>query len=420
MRTISVQQKRDREDADLAPASSDRRMSLQNVDWNDIFLRNSESYKPSDGYPAALPQEIKFVVLIPRAGREPFKIEFTLVEDQMFIMTRDGARNKCASASLYPSKLYVDSLFHGIDNATLSTCSIEPDPLSKAGRGYGAAVMLVVDVISSARGIPTSLSDVASFRDDTEPPVHAQYDITYTLVLKRGIGYYESRGFISTLFVKAEADKSKYAAHMRVDLEWSHMIVTTPILQLPSAIRGFYARVLELGDQVPEYTRVLYSQSFCEAHAARTQETFVNAWMANMMPKLMQSDFANASMRLLVLAIESDLLASTRLLNLELNEQVQTLMAYVWTRPLELNPENNNYQKPYPGIDLTKVFYKPDHGGTPQFNAVVPNPDVPGGVPVVQLQQVRTDLAVEFINTDDVRQSSRPLGTKSMQELQQF
>jgi hypothetical protein len=54
-------------------------------------------------------------------------------------------------------------------------------------------------------------------------------------------------------------------------------------------------------------------------------------------------------------------------------------------------------------MSLKKQFYAPADGGTLQFNAIVPNPINPGRVPVVQLQQVRTDLTVEFINTDAVR-----------------
>ena len=50
---------------------------------------------------------------------------------------------------------------------------------------------------------------------------------------------------------------------------------------------------------------------------------------------------------------------------------------------------------------MTKVFYTASDG-TLMYNAVVANPQVPGGVPVVRLQPVRTDIVAEFTENDNV------------------
>jgi hypothetical protein len=413
-RTLPVEgPKRTTSEAELdQPNNPDTRtrvsLPLHKIDWDDVFDRQGDDYDREEyERKQDLPEELKFVVSIPRAGLEPFKIEFTLKDEELTIETRDGKKHKCIKADMYYSSSHIDSLFFSIDNELLSQCSIEPDPMRKESQGYGAAVLQALDAISIARkggnGIIMSLADVALFRDETEPVIHAGYYITPTLVLRRGMGYYEARGFISAHLVAAEKDTSKYAAHTRVDLEWSHMIATTPIMGLPEAIRGFYARVLELGTTVPEFTRTLYSQSFCEAHALRTEALFLSAWRRTMLPRIKDTAFAYISMRALAFAFEKGLVPKESFDDLSLNMHVATLMNNIWTRPLEINPTNGIYVRTYPGMSLKKQFYAPADGGTLQFNAIVPNPINPGRVPVVQLQQVRTDLTVEFINTDAVR-----------------
>ena len=302
---------------------------------------------------------------------------------------------------------YLDSLFHDLDDETLKSCRVFPGTRGSqwGQKGYGAAVMQVVDVIAHNRGLPVMLADVAKFTYGEVPLINSYTRITPTLVLMRGMGYYESRGFVSDLLTSSATPKEMYAAATGVDLQWSHMIVTTPVTELLAAIRDFHTTVKALGASVPDFTHELYSERFCTDHATRAETLFMKPWTDNMVPllsagtqrngKLDGVSYVDLSVRALAQAITANRIPEDVVDAEELNFHVRLLMKHVWERPVEIDMDGH-YERTYPGSGLVKVLHESLTSDTPEFNAIVPNPQVPRGVPVVRPQPIPSDITVVF------------------------
>jgi len=419
--TLSVDVKRGADEAGLDPppeglATAVRRLKvergpLQDIDWAALFKRTYYGYEGDDD----LEGSITFAVYVPRPGGSSWRIKFELEEYSLLIQAATTDLS-CVKANLQRTSqdINVDSLFYTINEDTRALCTVTPN--AKDETGYGSVVLQVLDVIAGVRGGNLTLGDAATFRDNgTQPKINVDGSVTLTLALLRGFGFYESRGFISSQLVEAESDKNLYAAATEVDLEWTAMVVTTPISQLVEAIRTFYTRVAFRGVSVPAFTRELYSMTFCAAHATRAKLKFVDpfttkygkvlAMDGDCPERLGVASYVDVSMRGLAQATLDGLVPEEVWYADNISDWASTLFQVVWVRPTTISYNNGQaiqlIQLNYGEGALTKVFYTASDG-TLMYNAVVANPQVPGGVPVVRLQPVRTDIVAEFTENDNV------------------
>lgn len=378
------------------------RVRLQDVDW--VELHNQLGEYSGDEVP------LEFVAYVPMVNApwwDEWKLTFSTTGRKAQLLTNDADGNEtCVRVLMEHDATYLDSLFYDIDDETLMSCDIFPAALGSkwSQKGYGDAVMQVFDVIANARGKPVTLIDAAVFKDGQAPLVNVSDAMTTTLVLLRGFGYYESRGFVSSALAKSP-EKETYADATCVDLHWSHMITTTPVNKLPGAIQGFHKEVLRLVPSLPAFSRELYSEAFCQRHAARAETRFMKKWNAHMAPLLKAGDekhrgldgvsYSALSMRELAQATIAKRVPEDVFDASLLNVFVSLLMKEVWDRPLTLN-EDGNPDSSYPGESLVKVLHESSSSDTPAFNAIIPNQRFPGGVPIVRSQPISTDVTVVF------------------------
>lgn len=387
--TLHVDVKRGREEAglDTLPnrwSTAVRKLTrepLQNIDWKYLV---DKLYMEDDDTPFV------FAVYIPRPGNKQWRVKFQLDAYTLSIHA-DGTDEYCFEAR-YDKRDYsfeISTLFEDVRSDTLALCNVKPN--IKDNAGYGSAVLQALDIIAGRLGGHISLTDTAVFRNtDTTPTVNVDDSLTQTLSLLRGFGFYEARGFIWRGIFDNEKDKALYAAAQEVDLEWTHMVVTTPINQLKEAVLSFHTRVFTRGNTVPAFTQRVYSQDFCKAHAERITETvdkfkdFLAYDFLEICPeKLGAKSYADVSMRALAQATMNGLIRANSTWDAdELSRWLKNMFKDVWRRPhIELK--------------MVKVLYESSDGSL-FYNAVVPNPDIPGGVPVVRMQPLRTDVEVEY------------------------
>jgi len=384
------------------PQSEEGRVLLQDVDWAKMF-------KESD-------KKRSFVVYVPRTGDRTWKMEFHLKDGTLKIVAGfEGLphEERCVSVDDYGDYLYVGSLFHALSDEALGLCNVQPAAGTEAG--YGAATLEVIDVIAAAKSddgkehesFELELQDSSTFRSDEDrPKVSVGWDISQTLWLLRGFSYYEARGFVCSRMWEGVKNRNLLAAAMQADLDWTHMIFTTPINKLADAIRGFSTQVLARGDAVPDFTRNLYSADFCAAHAVRAQNTFVAVFVkrfADAIPedcveRLGVKSYADLSVRALAQAKADDLLPWDQT---DFEYVALKLFNDVWSRPRgtgRVNASGDEYILYYPDSSMNKPFFRGE-GPTASYNAVVPNPVLPkSAAPIVKLMPVRTDITVEFLN----------------------
>jgi len=393
--TLSIDVKRNAEDAGL---DSSIAVSLQNVDWKNLVKKLYEDNDPP----------IVIAVYVPRPGGNKWTLKFEVTAFNIQILS-DGSDYRCFDATIYASEqdydLSINSLFHRIDSQNPALCNIEPNIEDTAG--YGSAVLQVMDVMAGSLGGNISLSDAAYFRaNDTQiPKVNVSEGITRTLALLRGFGFYEARGLIPIELFEAERDTSLYAAAEEVDLEWTHMVVTTPINELQEAICNFYKKVDERGNTVPAFTRELYSQDSCKGYADNALpflddfKVVLNEAQEIRAPvELGIGSYADASSRALAQATASGIIHKTTLDSQDLSLWMQRLFDLVWRRKRKtINMDGTEVVSYYgdAGASLVKVLHKSSNGSL-FYNAVIPNPYVIGNVPVVRMQPVRTDLEVVY------------------------
>jgi len=382
------------------------RMPLQDVDWKNLLNRLYYGSTDDDDLQAS----ITFAVYVPRPGARQWKIKFEIDEYKLKIESSETS-TPCMVAYVRPfddDNIFIDSLFHALDDETRNSCNIKPNIVEEASSGIGGVVLQILDVILAVRGGSQSLADASEFRFDSVKPSVSAGSLTQTLSLLRGFGYYEARGFIPEPLVQMESDKTLYAAATMVDLEWTHMVCTTPVNKLVHAIACFYERVEEMNkvNKVPKFTRNLYSRLFCEQRAQHASTTFIAEFQraANVRAacpeRLGVLSYSELSMRSLANATMSGIIAKEVWDNDDFSDLLKLLFKEVWLRPLPIT-QGRPVQIYYGDTTLTKVLFT-DSNGNASYNSVVASP-TPGNVPVVRLQSVRTDITVEFNERDNVK-----------------
>ena len=158
------------------------------------------------------------------------------------------------------TRLMLSSLFHDLVAEERAACSREmlpptvwdDDDALTTTTGQGAIVLQLLDAM--ATGVKThriELQDASAFTHNSYdlPPLVVKASLTKSLVLLRGYGYYEGRGFLPvymTDFVlgpnyhkPGTVDAERLANNAGADLYWTRLVMTTPIDELPETIERF-------------------------------------------------------------------------------------------------------------------------------------------------------------------------------------
>lgn len=193
-------------------------------------------------------------------------------QSELSITSKAG--KDCVNVTVNESGLELSSLFYRVDDT--SACSI----YSNDTKGIGDAVLRALFYITVKLGKNyIELQDAAYFRDNA-PRVTVWGSLTYTMSLMRGVGYYQQRGFVDTqlaLYAQSnnpELASTKFAAELMltVELEYIHMISTTPIAGLYDALASWLAGSQALSDakQHNLYPNVNYEMVFDTMEKLRT------------------------------------------------------------------------------------------------------------------------------------------------------
>ena len=237
-------------------------------------------------------------------------VEFTVEMVSKRGTSLRDVRSPCVRLRLYDDKdlawqnreLHLDSLFYDADASERGKCAMTPKFDTQSGSIHASAVLDFCHVLAAMSGVDVVLQDDARFQPHSaRPPV---FPVTYLsgedemrlpLLFERGFSFYEARGFFDQHLVlgvlahaKTDIDQQRddLWACMQIDLEFRHMVLTTPLDQLYGAIATFHERLgivmlrLPLYVQrrylpldargmhsVPHVAAQMYSQKACEAHA---------------------------------------------------------------------------------------------------------------------------------------------------------
>lgn len=356
-----------------------RSTRLQDVNW--INLSNNFMTKNSI-----------FSVNIPKRTEDKngWTINMLIERGNIFSAGPEGDNGtKCVEILRLPDKeglgWMLESLFVDIDKEVLPLCGIKPSH-DIVSSGQGNAVMQVLDVIaSSSVGSKVKVTDQAEFINGRSPKINCGNKITHTLVLSRGYGYYEARGFVSDELIDRKIDHNLYGATMQVDLDWTHMVCTSSINDLVDNIRHFYECVVLRSKSLPEFTLMLYSKERCDEFAKKAKNKFVDDFKRLALSKVFWSSpkarSGNLSFRELMAS------ASTDEEYKSLSKWSCALIKHVWQRSTTINDN----VVIYPGEQLTKIIFYDSQ--TPNFNGIVGNQEQ---CPVVQRQSIRNDITVDF------------------------
>lgn len=347
---------------------------------------------------------IEFTARAQRPGEQEWVMQFEATAKQLSMTTAGGAKvAKCVEVTVSSARVKVDGLFFGLTKAQKETCKIYPG--AGAATGQGSVVLQVIDVIASDAFNRVQLYDVSGFESGTGPLVQTER-LTDTLCLYRGYGYYEARGYVSTRLVDATPNISELPLATSVDLLWTHTITTTPIRGLEQAIRTFHTQ-LSTRSGVPDYTRALYSEEFCTAHATRAKLIFIDNFVKKLIAaeaaagcpeRLGKAAYQDLSMRQLANATNAGLISSGVWSAEQLSLSATAFLEQVWRRPLVYGKSKEVIEY-YPGDELSKVFYFNDRDAS--IAVVEPNMD-PDAVPVVRFRPLRKDIRVEFTSPRDI------------------
>jgi len=368
---------------------------LHKVDWirlmkhiNGPDPNHSDIRKPET-------HAVHFVASVPNSQGTQHKITLELRKDLLYpylqLVLRNGEGELCVETDVIPpDSLNVENLFNFMefdeDKDENSKCLVEPT------KGRGDAVLTVFGVIADSMGLGgMSVEDGAMFTHNS--PFVKAGNMTKTLALLRGFGYYEARGFISIHLING-VDKYELPKAKRMDLTWTHALTTTPIKDLYTTILNFHSVVAQ--EPIPEFTQRLYSPQNCKECAERAKDVIDEM---NLIFRRCFGDnsYQELSMRELANKINIQFETGDEAPDPCYNTLFYKFMHQVWQ--LRIPREYGDFYA-YPGQDLTKAFWK--SGDESSFMACVKNP-VAGEKPILEWRLLRTDITVTFTSFEGIR-----------------
>lgn len=170
----------------------------------------------------------------------------------------------CVEISIYSQirQIDINSLFYtgnkdqDLVDKLLASCNMTPDYNSQSGAG--AMVISFLQALASNLKFSITLKDAAAIRSGTFAPdndnlvIKQMSKLSYALAMLRGFGYYEARGFLpdmiaNPIFNSYDDNPSvipeKLMLAKKVLVSWTHMIATTPLINLLDAIKYFDRQV---------------------------------------------------------------------------------------------------------------------------------------------------------------------------------
>lgn len=367
----------DAEPSERLPASH---IYVKDIDWTAMFNATTDEN----------PIRLSFSVEVPNSDSIAWEMTFDVHSARYIDLMTTNKDDICARLHRQ-SEGYLDvaSLFYNVREDTHTECQISPQD-----SGMGAAVLQVFDGIACQMQHKLKLIDAASFNPNTASPNQlplAQLDFYDTelskeLSLVRGYGYYEGKGFCPLILAKnVTTNQRAMMAARELDLEWTHMIVTTPLGELASQIRSFH-RIAAEKPHIVSFTTRLYSESRC-ANAAEHAEQMCTWLDQKDWTQNGGESYKRTSLREIALGTE-DSSSSTHGWSMESKETVLVRwMEELWERTIELDGE----YVAYPGDKLVKSYWL-DTNGAHCSLICKPNSDTPGGLPLLALEPVRQDM----------------------------
>lgn len=155
-----------------------------------------------------------------------------------------------AYGDITPKTMYVTDFFYSADTKRLS-CDTTPEYTQD--KNVAALVLTVLAFVASKWKANLELQDSARLKQDEAPLLDFSDDqsMTKNLRFKRGFGYYESRGFFSqeidnhiASLVTDLDDPSPFLKAFQIQLDWVHLFMTTPLLQLEDRVNAFVQSVM--------------------------------------------------------------------------------------------------------------------------------------------------------------------------------
>lgn len=342
-----------------------------------------------------------FKVYVPRPGREDWRATFKveLGQQTAIRMYRTGEPEPieyeddeedegeqlefCTGLILeyieddpYSPSLKVETLFE-VPDRYIVTCDMGP----KSASGFGNLTLQVYDLVAVAMGVKSlSLADWAMYRPGApKPPITLDSSLSSTLMLLRGYGYYEARGYFSKEFVISDPTipfETELAQIETVSLTWTHTIATTPLKSLAVAVATFPDVMNSLGFAVPKYCRDKYTRVWCTEHSELVSNKTVKPifdFIEVAYDNATASNYMNYSMRKLcdVMAVGTELFQNTfgSALMLPFHAAIET-----------------------EEVNLRKFIVNG------RYLAVQANPGGPNLVPVLRWLDVRSDVRVEIFH----------------------
>tara|TARA_B110001452_G_scaffold215216_1_gene186359 strand:- start:150 stop:1685 length:1536 start_codon:yes stop_codon:yes gene_type:complete len=341
---------------------------------------------------------------------------------------------------------YLNSLFYDLaEGRDTELCRREmlslrdwTDP--NAHSGMGAVVLQVLDTLAPLLATyRLELIDGSRFAPDSSrgnPDIMpSDMFMTDALALLRGYGYYEARGWFSSLlvrdpFITENGNSQRMSDHAHADLLWTEMVMTTPTNELVEAILDFPNTLAERWSDwsssssieeglSPTFRMRVYGKEACQRHADRAQvyvdemvdwcrndrmatqpPTERDQWWGKWMDHFDELSIRDIRLQTLEKLAEMEdarflLVRNNRFVDVPLElvrivELIDEFMENVWARRLAPETANDLAEEKYPSATLEKMIFKKGPGSRHQSLKI--DPGTRTGRPKFILVENRADF----------------------------
>lgn len=306
----------------------------------------------------------------------------------------------------------IETLFFGMPylmngERNYEVCQTFPNANNK---GMGAFVLDIFDNIAYTLRLPLKVDDEANFRTNERPKKAVSSNILLSLSLLRGYGFYQARGFLpDKVSFLLEDDLTNTLNVTNLELQWTHMVATSPVNTLVDKIATFCDDLRNKHSAfIPEVLLTMYLHE-CQAkiEQARSATRYLISNLAHMedlrTQGVLPSDVRFQSKQLALKQLTED--AKKRIPFLEKvsmreladnfestqlspeQEELSVAFHSCWWRNFQNTQLDHN--------DLTKRFYLDKATQLPAYVGISP-PETPGGLPKAIVKLLPTNLRVKF------------------------
>ena len=361
-----------------------------------------------------------------------------------------------------PPIFEVESLFYDIPKGDYTALCrkemLRPEDWgdSNAHLGQGAVLLQLMDTLAPLLDTRRlKLIDGSRFAPDSSrgnPDVFSEdMSLTAALVLLRGYGYYEARGWFPTYLVQASLSNNNFFRpelsnpqrmidHAHADLLWTEVVMTTPTKHLYQAIVDFPDTLAaRWGDWSPfsledglseQFKKYLYGKEACQRHANRATIGYIiemldwckrdetdNGDPRNRVSGRWMDEFDELSIRdirRVTMAKVAEMNDARFMLSrfdeveqeqLRVVDFIDDFLKTVWSRYIE---EPGESERPYPEEFLQKVIFSGDaleRDNPPHRSLKIV---IENGSPKVVFVDNRDDFTCENTDSAEKRRQQQP------------